>query len=137
MKQMTLIGSLAAALTLVAAPSAFAQSEGQKLERVEGDNRDIRSDTRDIRGDKTDIRRDRAKLREERGERNADLRKEERAIEHGHLKAAETWDTRRRLEQKEINAIKRDMHKDKVDLAKDRSDRNKDIAKRNRDASKL
>ena len=137
MKQMALIGSVAAALTLVAAPSAFAQSEGQKLERVERDNRDIRSDTHDIRRDKSDVRRDRAKLREERGERNADLRKEERAIEHGNLKAAETWDARRRREQKEINAIKRDVHKDKVDLRKDRFDRNEDIPKRNRDASKL
>jgi len=137
MKQMALIGSVAAALTLVAAPSAFAQSEGQKLERVERDNRDIRSDSRDIRRDKTDIRRDRAKLREERGERNADRRKEERAIEHGNLKAAEKWDARRRREQKEINAIKRDVHKDRVDLRKDRLDRNKDIAKRNRDAGKL
>jgi hypothetical protein len=137
MKQMALIGSVAAALTLVAAPSAFAQSEGQKLERVERDNRDIRNDTRDIRRDKADIRRDRAKLREERGERNADLRKEERAIEHGNLKAAEKWDARRRQEQREINGIKRDVHRDKVDLRKDRFDRNKDIAKRNRDASKL
>jgi hypothetical protein len=85
---------LAAALTLVAAPSAFAQSEGQKLERAERDNRDIRNDTRDIRHDKADIRSDRAELREERGERNADLRREERAIEHGHLKAAEKWNAR-------------------------------------------
>ena len=137
MKQMALIGSVAAALALLAAPSAFAQSEAQKLERVERDNRDIRSDTRDIRHDKADIRRDRAKLREERGERNVDLRKEERAIEHGNLKAAEKRDARRRQEQKDINAIRRDLHKDKVDLAKDRFERKKDIAKRNRDASKL
>ena len=137
MKQMALIGSVAAALALVTAPSAFAQSEGQKLERVEKDNRDVRRDTRDIRHDKADIRRDRAKLREERGERNADLRKEERAIEHGNLKAAEKWDARRRQEQKDVNAIRRDMHKDKVDLAKDRFDRKKDINKRNRDAGKL
>ena len=92
MKQMALIGSVAAALTLIAAPSAFAQSEGQKLQRVERDNRDIRNDARDIWRDKADIGSDRARLREERGERNVDLRKEERAIAHGNLKAAEKWD---------------------------------------------
>src|SRR6516165_11976691 len=137
MKQMALIGSVAAAPALVAAPSAFAQSEAQKLERVERDNRDIRRDTRDIRHDKADIRRDRAKLREERGERNADLRKEERAIEHGNLKAAEKWDRRRREEQKDVNAARRNLNRDKRDLAHDKVDRNKDIAKRNRDAGKL
>jgi len=137
MKQMALIGSVAAALTLIAAPSAFAQSEGQKLQRVERDNRDIRNDTRDIWRDKAEIGSDRARLREERGERYVDLWKEERAIARGNLKAAEKWDARRRQEQKDINVTRRDLHKDEVDLAKDRFDRNKDIAKRNRDASKL
>ena len=137
MKRLAYIGSIAAALTLVAGGVAVAQSESQKLERVEKENRDIRRDTRDIKRDAADIKRDEAKLKEERRERNLDLKKEERAIEHGNLRAAEKYDARRRQEQKEINAIKKDIHKDKVDLRKDKADRRKDIAKRNRDASKL
>ena len=131
------IGSLTAALTLLAGGTVYAQTEGQKLERVENDNRDIRGDNRDIRGDKADIRRDENKLNRERAERNYDRRREERAIEHGNLKGAEKWDARRREEQREINATKRDIHQDKRDLARDRADRRKDINKRNRDASKL
>jgi hypothetical protein len=137
MRSVAIIGSLAAVLTLAAGSAAFAQSEGQKLERVKKDNRDIRHDGRDIQHDKADIRGDKAKLQDERAERNADLRKEERAIERGNLKAAEKWDSRRRQEQKDVNAISKDLHKDKVDLAKDKLDRRRDIAKRDRDASKL
>jgi hypothetical protein len=128
---------LASALLLAAGPSAFAQSEGQKLERVERDNADIRRDTRDIRHDKADVNKDAATLRRERRERNYDLKREERAIEHGNLKAAEKWDARRRDEQKEINATRRDLQKDRRDLARDKADRRKDIVKRNKDASKL
>jgi hypothetical protein len=137
MRNLVLISSLAAALTLVAGSTAFAQSEGQKLARVEKDNRDIRHDTRDIKHDKFDIRRDKTKLEDERAERNADLKKELRAVERGNLKAAEKWDARRRHEQQDVNAMRKDFHKDKVDLAKDKMDRRQDIAKRDRDASKL
>ena len=137
MRRYAVIGSFASVLALMAPPSAWAQSEGQKLERVEKDNRDIRHDTRDIRQDARDIRRDAARIKQERQDRNYDLKREERAIEHGNLKAAEKWDARRREEQKEINAMRRDIGKDKRDLAKDRRDRREDIAKRNRDAGKL
>ena len=137
MRRFVYISSFASALVLIAAPSAFAQTEGQKLERVERDNADIRHDSRDIRQDKADLRRDARKLKEERAERNADLRKEERAIEHGNLKAAEKFDRRRREEQKDVNAARRNLNRDKRDLAHDKVDRNKDIAKRNRDAGKL
>jgi hypothetical protein len=137
MRSVAIIGSLAAVLTLAAGSAALAQSEGQKLEQVKKDNRDIRHDSRDIKHDKIDIRGDKAKLQDERAERNADLRKEERAVEHGNLKAAEKWDSRRRQEQKDVNAISKDLHKDKVDLAKDKLDRRRDLAKRDRDASKL
>jgi len=87
---------------------------------------DIARDIRDIRRDRADIRRDEAKVREERAERNYDLRRELRAIEHGNLRAAEQWDARRRQEQREINAIGRDLHRDRVDLAKDRADLRRD-----------
>jgi hypothetical protein len=87
---------------------------------------DIGRDIRDIRHDRADIRRDEAKLREERAERNYDLRREVRAIEHGSLRAAEQWDARRRQEQREINAIGRDLYRDRVDLARDRADLRRD-----------
>jgi hypothetical protein len=135
MKQLAFV-AISAVVMLSSGPIAFAQ-ESKQLERVERDNRDIRHDGRDIRNDKADLKKDKAKLREERAERNADVRKEERAIEHGNLKAAEKYDARRRQEQKEINGIKKDIHKDKVDLAKDRADRRHDVAKRNKDAGKL
>jgi len=136
-KRLVCLACVPAALTLFAGASAFAQSAGEKIERVERDNREIRRDTTDIRRDKGDIRRDERKLKEERRERNEALRKEERAVERGDLKAAKKWDARRREEQKDVNAAKRDLRRDKADLAKDRSERRKDIDKRNRDASKL
>ena len=98
MTRVALIGSLTAALLLAGASSAFAGDIG-----------------RDIR----DIRRDETKLREERAERNYDLRREFRAIEHGNLRAAERWDARRRQEQREINGINRDVRRDRADLRRD------------------
>lgn len=98
MRHAAVIGSLAATLLLAGASSAFAGDIG-----------------RDIR----DIRRDEAKLREERAERNYDLRREFRAIEHGNLRAAERWDARRRQEQREINDINRDLRRDRADLRRD------------------
>jgi len=136
MKYLAFASAIAAVVTLGSAPTAFAQ-EGKAIERVERDNRDIRHDNRDIRRDKADLKTDRAKLKEERAERNADLRKEERAIEHGNLKAAEKYDARRRQEQKEINGIKKDIRNDRADLSKDKTDRRRDITKRNKDAGKL
>ena len=114
MTRVALIGSLAAALMLTCASSAFAQS-------------DMSRDIRDIRRDRADISRDLAKLREERAERNYDLRRELRAIEHGNLRAAERWDARRRQEQREINTINRDLRRDRIDLARDRADLRRDL----------
>jgi len=136
MKHLAFASAMAAVLTLASGPTAFAQ-ESKAVERVEQDNRDIRHDNRDVRRDKADLKTDRAKLKEERAERNADLRKEERAIEHGNLKAAEKYDARRRQEQKEINGIKKDIRNDRADLSKDKADRRRDIAKRNKEAGKL
>jgi hypothetical protein len=73
----------------------------------------------DVSRDLRDIRRDEAQLRRERADRNYDLRREFRAIEHGNLRAAEYWDARRRHEQLEINAIKRDLRRDRADLRRD------------------
>jgi hypothetical protein len=107
---------VAAALTLAAMSPAFAD--------------DISRDLRDIRHDRLDIYRDRVKLREEQAERNYDLRREWRAIQLGHYRAAQKWDTRRRHEQGEINALRRDLHKDGVDLARDRADVRRDLWRR-------
>jgi len=137
MRRYAYIACCASALTLVAGPSAMALSEGQKLRRVEQDNRDIRRDARDIRQDDTAIGHDEKALSGERAARNYDLRREERAIEHGNLGAAEAWDQRRRREQKRVNAARRDISKDGRDLANDKVDLIKDIERRNRDASKL
>jgi hypothetical protein len=117
--------------------TASAQSEEQKLNQVRRDNRDIRHDGRDIQTDKRDVAGDKKALANDRAARNYDLKREERAIEHGNLRGAEKWDQRRREEQREINAEKRDLRKDRRDLARDHQDRNEDIAKRNADASRL
>jgi hypothetical protein len=113
MTRVALIGSFTAALLLSGASTAFAG--------------DIGRDIRDIRRDRGDIRRDEAKLREERAERNYDLRREFRAIEHGNLRAAEQWDARRVQEQRDVNAISRDLRRDRVDLARDRADLRRDV----------
>src|SRR5262249_6369107 len=131
MNRLAVVGT--AALTLAMASSAIAQSaadrEEKRIERVEKDNRDIRRDARDARQDRLDITRDAAKLKQERAERNRDIKLEERAIEHGNLKAAEKYDARRREEQRDINAAKRDIRRDKKDLARDKTDLNRDISK--------
>src|ERR1043165_4585416 len=86
MKRIALLATAAATLMIAGATTASAS--------------DIGRDIRDIRRDRADIRRDEAKLREERAERNYDLKRELRAIEHGNLRAAEGWDARRRQEQR-------------------------------------
>jgi len=113
MRYLALIASATAALMLTGASTASAS--------------DIGRDIRDIRHDRADIHRDYAKLQEERRERNYDLRREFRAIEHGNFRAAEQWDARRRQEQREINSIKRDLRRDQIDLAKDRADLRRDL----------
>jgi hypothetical protein len=113
MTRIALIGSVTAALLFAGASSAVAGEIGR--------------DIRDIRQDRAGIRRDEAKLREERVERNYDLRRELRGIEHGNLRAAERWDARRRQEQREINAINSDLRRDRLDLARDRADLRRDL----------
>src|SRR5215470_4818493 len=103
MKHIALIGSAAAAMLFIGAASASAD--------------DIGRDIRDIRRDRADIRHDVAKLREERAERDYALKREFRALVHGNFGAAEAWDVRRRHEQREVNAIRRDLYRDRVDLA--------------------
>ena len=107
MSRVARLGFFAAALTLVGASSAFAQS-------------DIYRDLREIRRDRADIYRDQAKLREERAERNYDARRERRALEQGNWHAARYWDARRRHEQHDVNAIERDLRRDRGDLARDK-----------------
>jgi hypothetical protein len=113
MRHIAVIGSLTAALLLAAAPSAFAD--------------DIGRDIRDIRHDRADIRHDEAVLHADRADRNYDLGREVRAIEHGNLRAAERWDATRRYEQHQINAFKRDLRQDRWDLARDRADLRRDL----------
>lgn len=113
MRYPTLIISASAVLLLTGASTASASDLGR--------------DIRDIRRDRADIRHDYAKLREERRERNYDLKREFRAIEHGNFHAAEHWDAKRRQEQRDINAIKRDLRRDKIDLARDRADLRRDL----------
>ena len=48
-------------------------------------------------------------------------------MEHGNWRAERYWDARRRREQLEIDAIKRDLRHDRVDLARDRADVRRDI----------
>jgi hypothetical protein len=113
MRHPALIASATAALLLAGASAASASEVGR--------------DIRDIRRDRADIHHDYTKLREERGERNYDLKREFRAIEHGNFRAAEQWDARRRQEQRDINAINRDLRRDQIDLARDRADLRRDL----------
>jgi hypothetical protein len=53
------------------------------------------------------------------GLRNFDQSKEDQAIKNGNLKAARTWDARRRQKQKETKASKNDLLADKAGLHKD------------------
>lgn len=118
MKLSTIAIAAVAALTVGTAytGTASAESELQKLHEVQRDNRDIRHDNRDIHADKRDLRQDKGKLAHDRAERNYDQMREERAIEHGNLRGAEKWDSRRRAEQREIHEDKRDIHQDSSDL---------------------
>ena len=108
MRHIALIGSAAAALLFVGASTASADGLG--------------GDIRDIRRDRADIRHDVAKLQEERAERDYALKRELRAVWHGHFGAAEARDSRRRHEQREVNGIRTDLYRDRVDLARDRAD---------------
>jgi hypothetical protein len=113
MTRIAIIGSFAATLMLAGASTAFAD--------------DISRDLQDFRRDRADIHRDRAELRHERMERHYAARQEWRAILSGDLRTAERWDAVRRHEQAEINAIKRDLRRDRIDLAKDRADLRRDL----------
>jgi len=113
MTRTALIGSFAAALMLTVTSSAFAG--------------DISRDVNDIRRDRVDIYRDHVKLNEEKAERNYDRQRELRALRNGNFWAAEKWDARRRQEQRDVNAINRDLHHDYRDLAKDRADLRRDF----------
>ena len=113
MTRTALIGSFAAALMLTVTSSAFAG--------------DISRDVNDIRRDRVDIYRDHVKLNEEKAERNYARLRELRALRNGNYWAAERWDARRRHEQGEVNALNRDIQKDRKDLAKDRADLRRDF----------
>jgi Sec-independent protein translocase protein TatA len=107
MKHIVLIGSAVAALLFGAAPASAD---------------DIGRDIRDIRRDRADIRHDLTKFQEERAERDYALKRELRAVLHGNFGAAETWDARRRHEQREVNGIRSDLYRDRTDLAGDRAE---------------
>ncbi len=132
MKSSALAIAIAAALTISVGfvGKAAAQTEQQKVNKVHRLNQDIRRDNRDIRSDKRDVRRDDNKLAHDRAVRNYDQMREDRAIEHGNVKAAEKWDKRRKAEQGDVNADKKDIRKDERDLHKDRADRNTDVRER-------
>ena len=116
---------------------ASAETEQQKANKVHRLNKDIRHDSRDIRSDKRDLHGDKSKLAHDRAERNYDQMRENRAIEHGNVKGAEKWDQRRRAEQGQDNADKKNIRQDRRDLNHDRADRNADVQERNRAASGL
>src|SRR5208337_669939 len=132
MKSSALAIAIVAALTVSTGfiGKASAETEHQKVEKVQRDNRDIRSDRRNLQNEKK-------KLAHDRIERNYDQMKENRAIEHGNVKGAEKLDQQRRAEQAEVNADKKDIRKDERVLNRDHADRNADVQQRNRDASGL
>lgn len=66
-----------------------------------------------------DIHNDRTRLQHERQERNAAARAEARALAHGKLRVAAKLDAKRRHEQAEVRAVKRDIRHDRVELRRD------------------
>ena len=116
---------------------ASAETEYQKIKRVERDNRDLRQDSRDIRLNGADVRRDERELQEERHERNYALGREVKAFVRGNITAARYWDAQRRHEQHDVIVEKREIRRDRADLRHDHFDRGVDVIKRTYDASKL
>jgi hypothetical protein len=80
---------------------------------------DTYSRWRDIRRDRADIHRDYRQLQQDRRERNEDWRDESQALAHGNVQAAARYDDMRRHEQAEINAVRRDIARDRSDLYHD------------------
>ena len=139
MRSSALAIAIVAALTVSTGfiGKASAETEHQKVEKVQRDNRDIRRDNRDIRSDRRHLQNEKKKLAHDRLERNHDQMKENRAIEHGNVKGAENLDQQRRAEQAEVHADKKDIRKDQRDLNRDHADRNANVQQRNRDAKGL
>ena len=139
MKSSALAIAIVAALTVSTGfiGKASAETEHQKVEKVQRDNRDIRRDNGGIRSDRRHLQKEKKKLAHDRVERNHDQMKENRAIEHGNVKAGEKLDQRRKAEQAEVNADKKDLRKDERDLSHDRMDRAADVQQRNQAAGGL
>ncbi len=76
MKRSTIAIAIVATLAAGAsfAGSASAETEQQRLHRIQQENRDIRRDNRDIRADKRDLRQDKGQLAHDRAVRNYDLK---------------------------------------------------------------
>ena len=119
------------ALALAALPFAAQSASAQGY--YDRDEARVARDNHRIWHERADIGRDWRALSRERGERDYAAFREREALWHGNFGAARYFDWRRRHEQAEINAERRDIARDRRHLAYDRFHRDMDVAHRNYD----
>ena len=130
MKTRIALFALALAALPIAAPSASAQGYDDRLDR---DAARIARHNHRIWHERADIAHDWRALSRERTERDYAAFRERQALWHGNFGAARYFDWRRRHEQAEINAERRDIARDRQHLAHERFQRDIDIAHRDYD----
>jgi len=122
------------ALTLAALPFAAQSASAQGYyDRLDRDEARIARDNHRIWHERADVARDWRALSRERAERDYAALREREALWHGNFGAARYFDWRRRHEQAEINAERRDIARDRQHIAHERFQRDIDIAHRNYD----
>ena len=119
------------ALALAALPFAAQSASAQGY--YDRDEARVARDNHRIWHERADIGRDWRALSRERGERDYAAFREREALWHGNFGAARYFDWRRRREQAEINAERRDIARDRRHLAYERFNRDMDVAHRNYD----
>jgi hypothetical protein len=111
----TLTLFLAAGITLLAIPAAFAHDS------------DIRSDWRQVQRDRARLYADQARLRDERGELVTAERREDWALRHGRFWQAWRAERVERREVADVRGLERRVYQDRVKLARDRADLRRDV----------
>src|SRR5437016_111600 len=111
----TLTLFLAAGITLLAIPTAFAHDS------------DIRSDWRAIQRDRARLHAYPARRRDERGELAAAERRGNWALRHGRFWQAWRAERVERHEAADVRALERKVYRDRVELARDRADLRRDV----------
>jgi hypothetical protein len=133
---MRYIKSLAAIAALSFLPLSFAPQACAQgyYDRLEHDNERIAHDNYRIQRERQDIWRDRQRLGHERAERDYYRWREYNAARHGDYWDAQHYRWRWHHEQREIDALHRDIGRDRDALWRYRYRRDADVDRRNYDA---